>query len=383
MFDFIFGGVSSLFLKRESASIDNLIFKCHYRGTGIILVMAFALVTSRQFVGSPIHCMTDSMSSGVMDSYCWLHSTFSVSNNVAGQIGQDHSYPGVGPLSGSSFHHHKYYQWVVFVLSLQIALFHLPRLLWKSYEGGVMKLLTNGLTDITAFMDGDTKSDGLDRIRKFYSVSGSGRGKYFLVFFFCEILNFVNIVGQIFMMDRFLGYQFTTYGTKVLAQTEGNFTERADHLNVVFPKVAKCIFKKFGVSGSIQTHDALCVLPLNIINEKIYVALWFWFIFLAAATGAFLLYRLVTIISVDLRTYVLYSIAGGMVKKDQIRAALENPEHNTLQRLGDYLMLYLLTKNLNPIVVKDMYNELVPKSYMANHAKEEELMALNSKFKDM
>ena len=27
MFDFIFGGVSSLFLKRESASIDNLIFK--------------------------------------------------------------------------------------------------------------------------------------------------------------------------------------------------------------------------------------------------------------------------------------------------------------------------------------------------------------------
>ena len=27
-----------------------------------------------------------------------------------------------------------------------------------------------------------------------------------------------------------------------------------------------------------------CLLPINIINEKIYVFLWFWFIFLSVAT---------------------------------------------------------------------------------------------------
>jgi hypothetical protein len=36
----------------------------------------------------------------------------------------------------------------------------------------------------------------------------------------------------------------------------------------VFPRMAKCIYRKFGASGTIQTHDALCILPINVINEK-------------------------------------------------------------------------------------------------------------------
>lgn len=42
----------------------------------------------------------------------------------------------------------------------------------------------------------------------------------------------------------------------------------------VFPRVTKCTFHKYGASGSIQKHDALCVLALNILNEKIYIFLW-------------------------------------------------------------------------------------------------------------
>lgn len=44
----------------------------------------------------------------------------------------------------------------------------------------------------------------------------------------------------------------------------------------VFPRVTKCTFHKFGASGTIQKHDALCVLALNILNEKIFIFLWFW-----------------------------------------------------------------------------------------------------------
>ena len=48
-------------------------------------------------------------------------------------------------------------------------------------------------------------------------------------------------------------------------------------------QITKCTFHKFGSSGSVQKFDGICVLPLNIINEKIYVFLWFWFLLLAAS----------------------------------------------------------------------------------------------------
>ena len=46
----------------------------------------------------------------------------------------------------------------------------------------------------------------------------------------------------------------------------------------VFPKVTKCTFHKYGPSGTIEIRDGLCVLPLNILNEKIYILLWFWLV---------------------------------------------------------------------------------------------------------
>ena len=44
MFDLIFGSVSGLFHKWDSACIDNHIFRLHYRASVIILLGAIALV---------------------------------------------------------------------------------------------------------------------------------------------------------------------------------------------------------------------------------------------------------------------------------------------------------------------------------------------------
>ena len=54
---------------------------------------------------------------------------------------------------------------------------------------------------------------------------------------------------------------------------------------------------KYGPSGTIENKDGLCVLPLNIINEKIYVFLWFWFVLLISWTVVFFVFRLITIFS--------------------------------------------------------------------------------------
>ena len=44
---------------------------------------------------------------------------------------------------------------------------------------------------------------------------------------------------------------------------------RTDPLTKVFPRVTKCDWHHYGPSGSIQKVDALCVLAVNIINEKV------------------------------------------------------------------------------------------------------------------
>jgi hypothetical protein len=70
-----------------------------------------------------------------------------------------------------------------------------------------------------------------------------------------------------------------------------------DHVaSFSFLQVTKCIFHKYGPSGTIQKHDALCVMALNIVNEKIYTVLWFWFVLLAIISGLGLLWRMLTML---------------------------------------------------------------------------------------
>ena len=46
----------------------------------------------------------------------------------------------------------------------------------------------------------------------------------------------------------------------------------------VFPRVVMCSMHIFGVSSSISKVSGMCTLPVNIVNEKIYVILWFAFL---------------------------------------------------------------------------------------------------------
>ena len=48
-----------------------------------------------------------------------------------------------------------------------------------------------------------------------------------------------------------------------------------DPMDFVFPKVAKCRFDYFALSGASQNIDTICTLPVNILNEKIFVAVWY------------------------------------------------------------------------------------------------------------
>merc|ERR1719309_1021056 len=100
----------------------------------------------------------------------------------------------------------------------------------------------------------------------------------------------------------------------------------------IFPRVTKCTFHKFGPSGRLMRRDALCVLPVNIINEKIYVFLWFWLLVLLAVTGLVLVYSAFLLIAPSVRNMLLRSRAaqqpGALMALDQVIDVLKTLSRN-------------------------------------------------------
>ena len=167
-------------------------------------------------------------------------------------------------------------------------------------------------------------------------------------------MNFINILGQIFFIDFFLGGEFTTYGMDVVKFTQLEPEQREDPMARVFPKVTKCTMHKYGPSGTIETFDALCVLQLNILNEKIYVFLWFWFVIVCAISGVKLIYRLLILVLPGLRKTML----GKKVRHGS------NIKVQTICRefsLGDWFLLSQLGKNLDTLIYKDLIDALYSK----------------------
>ena len=65
---------------------------------------------------------------------------------------------------------------------------------------------------------------------------------------------------------------------------ERSFNTTFNPMCEVFPKVATCDYIRFGRLGGGQSNkNAICILSLNIINDKVFAILWFWHLFLLIA----------------------------------------------------------------------------------------------------
>lgn len=79
------------------------------------------------------------------------------------------------------------------------------------------------------------------------------------------MLSFVNIILQFTLLDWLFDGDFFTYGYDVLEFYKFSYSPKTGTINpmtALFPKMTKCKFCIYGQSGNIETHDALCLLPL-------------------------------------------------------------------------------------------------------------------------
>ena len=84
------------------------------------------------------------------------------------------------------------------------------RFIWKNKEGGKMKMLVQETN--VPIIDPDVKEIRMDLLLEYFAINRKNHTGYAFTFFFCELLNLVNVVGQIFFIDFFLGGEFHQYG---------------------------------------------------------------------------------------------------------------------------------------------------------------------------
>jgi len=370
----VFGSFAGRLRKTSKNFIDNQTFRLHYRVTFTILIVASLLTTLNQYFGAPILCMASGVPGGIMNTYCWIHGTFTVPASMSGTIGEHMPHPGVGPTTDPNLirvnEHgeevrHAWYQWVCFVLFLQAAMCYTPHYLWKSWEGGKLNMLMQDLNEQNLDDPSTKKERRMAAVQYFIRTLHSHR-LYVAKYVFCEVLNFVNVILQLYLMNFFLGGQFFTYGTDVLRMSEMPMEERVDPMSKVFPKVTKCTFNNYGPSGTVETKDGLCVLALNIINEKIYIFLWFWFLTLCAWTAVHLFFR---VLSVSLVNFRYWEMRFVVMERDRHEINLlsnrakgnARSDLNTVVRMcdyGDFFILMQLAKHYDPNVYMEFIIDL-------------------------
>jgi len=356
--------VTNAFLEINQISIDNWGFKLFYKATTSILIACSVLVVSTQFFGSPIQCDAGSAANGVekdvLESYCWMYSSWSIPAKYKGVCSANGELTGLSVdewnKARTTIVYNSYYQWVPLYLVTLAIVFYIPRLIWLMLEGGLMKFFGNGTTTRT-IEDQEEKEQSL--VKFFCKNVHNKYNIYFYGFIVCEILNVFIVTVQFGVTNQFLHGRFLDYGPKVIYYYRLPDEEQALNKNPMcyaFPRIASCDYWRWGPGGLQENINAICILALNMINDKVFLVLWWWFLFVSIVGVTRLIYRLVQTQSSFVRYQLINLRMNRYFKKSTKLTKIES--FITQATLGDWFVLYQLSKNLNRPFFMDFLTHL-------------------------
>ncbi|KAK2172383.1 hypothetical protein NP493_963g00068 [Ridgeia piscesae] len=189
-------------------------------------------------------------------------------------------------------------------------------------------------------------------------ICGNRYGNYLVgLYMFTKVLYFTNVICQLFMLNGFLGTEYNMYGFAVIRDliTGTEWTAAAR-----FPRVTLCDFQ-IRQMGTIHPHTVQCVLPINLFNEKIYIFLWFWMVFVATATCLSFL-RWIWVLAFRysrvryIRKHLL--IMNKLNRDDDRDAKLSYKFAELYLRQDGVFVLKLVAKNSTDLVVADIVSAL-------------------------
>ena len=219
----------------------------------------------------------------------------------------------------------------------------------------------------TLILDKPTRSDKARTLAKYFVMYRNMHNFWTIKLIFVDFLYLLNIIFNIYFIDIFLNGEFRIYGLDALNYLSHQPEDRIDPLAAVFPTLTKCTFRSYGPSGTIKVEDNLCVLPINIVNQRLYVFLWFWLVILCILTAINLFVHLVVPFYPVL--YFRYNLKS---KSKRILADWKLLDKELHLKFGDWQLLSIIANNMEPMFFNEFIKELVVKG----HAMKNEDIAL-------
>eukprot|EP00095_Tigriopus_kingsejongensis_P003530 maker-scaffold106_size358372-snap-gene-0.15 protein:Tk03530 transcript:maker-scaffold106_size358372-snap-gene-0.15-mRNA-1 annotation:"innexin inx2" len=357
------------YFQLDDVNIDNWHFKLYYKGCVILFFAGSMVGVLSQYFGDPINCDFTTIDSDVASDYCWIHGSSYIPPEYQPHMKCIVDLDGV--LSEDDAPDTSYYQWVVFMQVFQAGMFLFPYKLWCHFEGGLIESFgKDGKSAImlTADAKKDHDSEGIvmevvaEKFVAFFKSILHHNQWYFAKYLFCEFLNFAFLFINFWATDRFLHGKFRYYGIEAIHFSMLTRAEQRVSISpfcAIFPTEVSCTVPNIGAAGGEQNHNGMCILTQNIINEKIYLAIWFYLAFVLLVSFFYMTFRLFTLFFDQLRFMMLYSKVRNDYDQD-LRKSLEYVMAKCY--LGDWFVLHQLSKNVNiyffRCFIKELRNEL-------------------------
>lgn len=401
--------------------------------TVVLFSLAASIIGLKQYVFNPLSCYIAIGPSGdefadYVHSYCWVHGTIPLKAGepIPDTPGEWEQYDRLRRVT--------YYQWVPFVLGLQCILFYIPHLAWQALcsnqAGGDVFQLVKAAAD-AATSERSAREKQVKRVAEFltdmiisprvcrqhYGRRSTNRRIYqncdicstprrlgtclIILYMIFKVITLINAILQLYLIQRFLGfYSEGSTGSRSMNLAKVGDSDRAvtvsdsnedwsglgfgltvaNHLRTgrdwpettLFPRVAYCRVRGIRLVGVENAYTAQCALPVNMLNEKIYIFFWFWLVVLISASVTSLVLWLIRVVFTPRRKHFIkrfLRIKIAMVRnkpRTVSRADIDEFVDDYLRRDGVFL-IRMLALNAGEVITAEIVTELY-NDYLEQHS---------------
>uniref|UniRef100_A0A8R1DUP9 Innexin n=1 Tax=Caenorhabditis japonica TaxID=281687 RepID=A0A8R1DUP9_CAEJA len=279
--------------------------------TAAIFIVSAILISAKANVGSTIECWLPQTYSSdwgqFSENYCFLKDTYWYPN---------HEPMHDIPESHKEAHRLSYYQWSSMYLAVCGLIFMIPKFLWNgAHKSTDMPLdyFTKGTKSIKEKNYDDRKEKVKEMADFMRNKVTATHGKYSMasvpmvfVYVFIKLLYVVIAFLQFIGLSVFLGQKGNLqWGWTLFVNLINGVTWETTGM---FPRVTFCDFTIREMAGNNRDETVQCVIGINEFNEKIFLFLWFWLVFLMFAVSLSTLYTCYQMSKAHFVTNLLHSI---------------------------------------------------------------------------